>query len=126
MCNTQVFFTIFIKYLDSFHAADSYILRLLTIFKVVFVVRKVIMDEVIPGLWLGSRPDFSIIPTLHRNGIKAILTVELQPLPLPTFYPFKRLYIHASDEPYENLLKSFEKSITFIEENIKGGVLVHW
>ncbi|VDM35371.1 unnamed protein product [Hydatigera taeniaeformis] len=83
------------------------------------------MNEVIPGLWLGSRPDFSKVSTLHCNGIKAILTVELQPLPLPTFFAFKRLYIPANDTPYENLMKSFEKAITFIEENIRGGVLVH-
>ncbi|KAL5966589.1 Dual specificity protein phosphatase 12 [Taenia solium] len=83
------------------------------------------MTEVVPGLWLGSRPDPSKISMLHCNEIKAILTVGLEPLPFPSFQPFKRLYIRASDEPYENLLKSFEKAITFIEENIKGGVLVH-
>ncbi|CDS37796.1 dual specificity protein phosphatase 12 [Echinococcus multilocularis] len=78
------------------------------------------------GLWLGSRPDVSKISTLHCKGIKAILTVDLQSLPLPAFSPFKRLYIPADDTPYENLLKSFEKAITFIEENIRSGVLVHW
>ncbi|KAM7542901.1 hypothetical protein Aperf_G00000018566 [Anoplocephala perfoliata] len=83
------------------------------------------MNEVIPGLWLGSRPEVSNIPRLHFSKIGAILTVDLKPLPAETFSSFKLMYIAANDTPYENLLKSFEKAIKFIDENLEPGILVH-
>lgn len=84
------------------------------------------MNEIVPGLWLGSRPGVSKIPKLNFNKIRAILTIDLQPLPAEVFSSFRLMYIAANDTPYENLLKYFEKAIRFIDENLESGILVHW
>lgn len=84
------------------------------------------INEIIPGLWLGSRPRVSTISKLQLKGIKAIVTVDVQPLPNREFSCFKLLFIHASDYPFVELIRSFENAIRFIEENVESGVLVHW
>lgn len=84
------------------------------------------MNEILPGLWLGKRPEVANIPTLHSNKINCILTIDRTPLPAGAFSSFKIMFLPANDTPYDNLLKYFEKSINFIEENIESGVLVHW
>lgn len=84
------------------------------------------MNEILPGLWLGKRPEVSTIPNLHSNKISSILTIDRTPLPAGAFSSFKVMFLPANDTPYDNLLKYFEKSINFIEKNIESGVLVHW
>ncbi|VDO12214.1 unnamed protein product [Rodentolepis nana] len=78
------------------------------------------MNEILPGLWLGKRPDASSIPDLYSKKISAILTIDRRPLQPDVFSSFKVIYLPANDTPYDNLLKYFEKSINFIEENIAG------
>nr|CDS27914.1 dual specificity protein phosphatase 12 [Hymenolepis microstoma] len=83
------------------------------------------MNEILPGLWLGKRPDASSVLNLHSKKISAILTIDRTPLPSGVFSSFRVMFLPANDTPYDNLLKYFERSINFIEENIESGVLVH-
>lgn len=84
------------------------------------------MDPIVSGLWLGSRPDNRDLPRLKNLGIKAIVTVDTSPLDELAFMSFNRLFIYATDDPFENLLSSFEEAVKFIDENRADGVLVHW
>ncbi|KAA3681259.1 uncharacterized protein DEA37_0001324, partial [Paragonimus westermani] len=83
------------------------------------------MNEILPGLWLGSHP-FKDAPNLIRVGIKSILTLDLTPLPVDAFKTFDKKFIYLIDEPGQDVLGILEDALMFIETSIqKGGVLVH-
>ncbi|KAF7233630.1 hypothetical protein EG68_11843 [Paragonimus skrjabini miyazakii] len=83
------------------------------------------MNEILPGLWLGSYP-FKDESNLMRVGIKSILTLDLTPLPADIFKTFDKKFIHLIDEPDQDVLDILEDALMFIETSLqKGGVLVH-
>ncbi|KAF5394046.1 Dual specificity phosphatase catalytic domain protein [Paragonimus heterotremus] len=83
------------------------------------------MNEILPGLWLGSYP-FKDESNLMRVGIKSILTLDLTPLPADTFKTFDKKFIYLIDEPGQNVLDILEDALMFIETSLQeGGVLVH-
>ncbi|KAF8563556.1 hypothetical protein P879_09384, partial [Paragonimus westermani] len=83
------------------------------------------MNEILPGLWLGSHP-FKDEPNLIRVGIKSILTLDLTPLPVDAFKTFDKKFIYLIDEPGQDVLDILEDALMFIETSLqKGGVLVH-
>lgn len=83
-------------------------------------------NEIIPGLWLGSRPVGSRFRELKTRNIHTILTIEQFPLTDVEFRSFRQKFICALDLPNENILEHFEEAFKFIEENIENGILVHW
>ncbi|VUZ40452.1 unnamed protein product, partial [Hymenolepis diminuta] len=82
------------------------------------------LNEIISGLWLGSRPDISAFPVLRRRKITAILTVETNPLSLCFGY-YKTMFIKAKDDWTQDLLDSLNRAFNFIDQNISKGILVH-
>ncbi|KAM3180229.1 hypothetical protein ACTXT7_016697, partial [Hymenolepis weldensis] len=82
------------------------------------------MQQIIPGLWLGSRPDESQVEHLRKKNISSILTIEKTPLSL-RLPSFKRMFISIDDLPGENIFVHFERAFNFIDANISKGVLVH-
>ncbi|CAL8083383.1 unnamed protein product [Calicophoron daubneyi] len=84
------------------------------------------MNEIVPGLWLGSYPFKEGIPQLFRNGIKSILTVDIAPLSEPEFNYFKLKFFNLRDEPSEDILDWLAEALDFIEHSLAvGGILVH-
>jgi len=99
------------------------------------------MQEVVPGLWLGSQEAFFDADLLERNEISHIITVMStyvdevgDRVPCPSTEPhlfsqgeMMRLVIPVEDSPTENLLQYFPRSTEFIMAALctSGKVLVH-
>lgn len=98
------------------------------------------MNEIIPGLWLGSSEASANAPLLKSHNITYLLTVSpsyttvkkdvVSTFPDSTPFhdgTFWRLVIPVYDMPTYNLLDHFAISFTFIHAalQIGGGVLVH-
>ncbi|CAH8593789.1 unnamed protein product, partial [Dicrocoelium dendriticum] len=85
------------------------------------------MNEISPGLWIGSYPFKEDISKLTRSGIKSVLTLDITPLPESIFGCFSLKFIFLRDEPGQDLLFVLEDALSFIESSLKaGGILVHW
>ena len=103
------------------------------------------MDEIEPGLYLGSVEAALDVKELEAKSIKAVLTIsnisleqmgkELQDKELLAWYGFdgigsgnapKHLYIEANDSNNQELITYFDETCAFIKENLeKHNVLVH-
>ncbi|KAM3183759.1 hypothetical protein ACTXT7_009720 [Hymenolepis weldensis] len=83
------------------------------------------MNEIIPGLWLGSYPYYLSFRHPEDVNIRAILTIQDRPLPKDPFTHFRQMFISGVDVPFRNLLKDFKNAFLFIEDHIRNGVLVH-
>jgi protein-tyrosine phosphatase len=84
------------------------------------------IDQVLPGLYIGSYETASDLETLRSNEITHILTVASN-LPARFEGQFKYKIIEALDRDSEDLSESFSSSFEFIESSINPGgrVLVH-
>lgn len=84
------------------------------------------MNEISPGLWIGSYPFKEDISKLMRSGIRAVLTLDITPLPESIFGCFRLKFIFLRDEPSQDLLFVLEDALSFIESSLNaGGILVH-
>ncbi|XP_066143713.1 dual specificity protein phosphatase MPK-4-like [Euwallacea fornicatus] len=86
------------------------------------------VDEIEPGLFLGSLAAAKDIDTLHKLKISHILTIDTCPLPrtILDLSHLKTKFIQLSDLPKEDLLSHFNDTNEFIENALKGGcILVH-
>jgi len=86
------------------------------------------MQEIVPGLWLGSQEAFLDADLLERNEISHVVTVMStfvdeagDRVPCPSTEPYRyaqgemtRLIIPVQDSPTENLLQYFPRSTEFI------------
>lgn len=84
------------------------------------------MNEIIPGLWLGSRPTESQILHLREVSLCAILTIDTKPLRANRFKLFRKLFKYANDKLGYGLFESFKEAFKFIEKNLESGVSVYW
>lgn len=93
------------------------------------------MDEIIPGLYLGSYEAADETATLHAQGVTHILTVLNWVLDKQA-QGFTTLRIELDDAPWMNMAQFFDQAITFIDGALSppevdgsressGGVLVH-
>ncbi|OON19075.1 dual specificity phosphatase, catalytic domain protein [Opisthorchis viverrini] len=84
------------------------------------------MNEIFPGLWIGSCPFKENAPNLLRFGIKSILTLDALPLSDGVFDCFNRKFIRLLDEPSQDVLDILEEALDFIDLSLTtGGILVH-
>ncbi|TGZ75044.1 hypothetical protein CRM22_000602 [Opisthorchis felineus] len=84
------------------------------------------MNEIFPGLWIGSCPFKENAPNLLRFGIKSILTLDAAPLSDGVFDCFNRKFIRLLDEPSQDVLDILEEALDFIDLSLTtGGILVH-
>ncbi|EFX82493.1 hypothetical protein DAPPUDRAFT_223773 [Daphnia pulex] len=82
------------------------------------------MDLVEGKLWIGGLSAALDGKLLHDQGIVAIVTVDIKPLPPNGNLDY--LFIPAHDVCEQDLLDCFRSVFEFIEKGIKnGGVLVH-
>lgn len=83
------------------------------------------MEQILPGLFVGSFENSRDIYALKSNNITHILSIIEDPVPYYKHIDY--LLIHAHDSPTQELTKFFEESIEFIHRaRCQGGnVLVH-
>lgn len=65
------------------------------------------MDEILPGLWLGSKFSADNYEFLKEQGITSILTLISTPHDPPPKAYFKHLAISIEDEDSSDILKHF-------------------
>ena len=84
------------------------------------------LDQVLPGLYIGSYEAAGDLETLRSNEITHILTVASN-LPAHFEDSFQYKIVEALDTDSEDLSESFASSFEFIESSINPGgrVLVH-
>lgn len=83
------------------------------------------MDQILPGLFVGSFEDSRDKYALESRNITHILSIIENPV--AHFKHISYLLIHAHDSPQQDLLKFFDESIEFLHKarTSGGSVLVH-
>jgi hypothetical protein len=93
------------------------------------------MDEILPGLYLGSEDDASNLSQLQSRGITHVLNAAEE---VPCFHPSQITYKHLKDTDWgpddprndadrERVARVFIESNDFISSGLSTGkVLVHW
>lgn len=83
-----------------------------------FSLGPVSVDEIEPGLFLGSWAAAKDIETLNKLSISHIITIDTCPLPrnITDLSHITMKFIQLSDQPKEDLLSHFDDCIQFIEQ----------
>lgn len=84
------------------------------------------MNEVIPGLYIGSAYDAADDEILDLHNIKFIVNCAIE---VPNLYPNKIKYLNLNlqDDPKEDIFDECSEAYYFIEKglSLNSGVLVH-
>lgn len=83
-----------------------------------FSLGPVSVDEIEPGLFLGSWAAAKDIETLTKLRVSHIITIDTCPLPrnITDLSHLTTKFIQLSDQPKEDLLSHFDDCIHFIEQ----------
>lgn len=86
-----------------------------------FSLGPVSVDEIEPGLFLGSLAAAKDIETLNKLKVSHIITIDTCPLPrnITELTQITTKFIQLSDQPKEDLLSHFDDCIHFIEQGKK-------
>lgn len=83
-----------------------------------FSLGPISVDEIEPGLFLGSWAAAKDIETLSKLRVSHIITIDTCPLPrnITDLSHLTTKFIQLSDQPKEDLLSHFDDCIHFIEQ----------